>query len=77
MVKNMNGLEDLKNIDGFSYKPCEQTRYQMLIEEAGSGFFTEEISLKKLNSVLSKIRKNIFKDFTNRILPRRIFFWFQ
>lgn len=63
-----------KDADEFSYKTCEQTHYQSLLEEAGSGFFTEEISLKKLNSVLSKIRKNIFEDFTKEYFPKEYSF---
>ena len=63
-----------KNKDDFSYKPCEQTNYQVLIEEAASGNFKEEISLKKLNSVLSKIRKNIFEDFTKEYFPEEYSF---
>ena len=63
-----------KNENEFSYKDCEQIRYQNLLEEAGSGFFTEETSLKKLNSVLSKIRKNIFEDFTKEYFPEEYSF---
>ena len=63
-----------KNGNEFSYKDCEQIHYQDLLEEAGSGSFTEEISLKKLNSFLSKIRKNIFSDFTKEYFPEEYTF---
>ena len=63
-----------KNVDGFSYKICGQTNYQGLIEEAGSGFFKEEINLKKLNFILSKIRKNIFEDLTKEYFPEEYSF---
>lgn len=59
-----------KNGDEFSYKDCHETSYQMLIEEAGSDSFVEDdISLKKLNSVLLKIRKHIFQDLTKEYFP--------
>ncbi len=63
-----------KNEDGFSYKTCQETYYQRIIEEAGSGSFIEEISLSKLNLVLSKIRKTIFEDLTKKYFPEEYTF---
>lgn len=63
-----------KDENDFSYKTCEQIGYQMLIEKAGSGSLTEEISLKKLNPILSRIRKNIFEDFTKEYFPEEYTF---
>lgn len=63
-----------KNGNEFSYKACQETKYQVIIEEAGSGSFVEEISLKKLNSVLSKIRKIIFEDLTQEYFPEKYTF---
>lgn len=58
----------------FSYKACQENKYQKIIEEAGADSFTEEISLKKLNTVLSKIRKVIFKDLTEEYFPEEYTF---
>ena len=63
-----------KKADKFSYKACQETKYQMIIEEAGSDSFVEEISLKKLNLVLSKIRKSIFDDLKKEYFPEKCTF---
>ena len=63
-----------KNINGFSYKECEQISYQQIIEEAASDSFIEEISLRELNLVLSKIRKKIFQDLTEKYFPEEYTF---
>ena len=58
-----------KNGKNFKYKPCLKIKYQDIISEVSSDVFTEEISLKKLISILLKIRKNIFLDLTKKYFP--------
>ena len=63
-----------KNKEDFLYKSCGETPYQSLLEESSSGSFAEEISLKKLSSVLAKIRKTIFEDLTTEYFPKEYTF---
>ena len=63
-----------KNGENFTYKPCAEIKYQHIISEIGSDVFTEEISLKQFISILSKIRKNIFSDLTDKYFPEEYTF---
>ncbi len=55
----------------YSYNTCDEVAWKKAKKESGSGELTEQLSLKELTKILSKLRKTVYKDLVQSYFPEK------
>lgn len=53
----------------YSYSPCDEIKWKKAKQESGSGVLTEQLTLKELIRLLSRLRKIIYQDLIESYFP--------